>query len=97
MPKSRQPKEVWRETRRKVWGRDGRRCVRCLMPQRLDECHIDHIKSGKNAGNEMPNLRTLCRYCHVLRADIRHRGMIGKALQDGTIPADWRGLVWEDI
>lgn len=97
MPKSRQPKEVWWETRRKVWERDGRRCVRCLIPQQLNQCHIDHIRSGKLAGNEMENLRTLCRRCHVLRADHRHRGMIGKALQDDVIPADWRGLVWEDI
>jgi hypothetical protein len=44
----------------------------------IDECHIDHIQSGKRGSNEMPNLRTLCRRCHVLRADHRHQGMIAK-------------------
>jgi len=62
----------------------------------LNECHCDHIRSGKLASNEMANLRTLCRRCHVLRADNRHRGMIAAALRDGIIPPDWRGLVWSD-
>jgi hypothetical protein len=62
----------------------------------LEECHIDHIKSGKLGSNKLSNLRTLCRRCHVLRADNRHRGMIASALRDGIIPPDWRGLVWED-
>ena len=43
----------------------------------------------------MSNLRTLCRRCHALRADGRHRGLIYKALRDGRIPPDWRDLVWE--
>lgn len=43
----------------------------------------------------MNNLRTLCRRCHVLRSDRRHRGMIAGALRDGIIPADWRREVWE--
>lgn len=95
MPKKRQPKEIWDETRRRVWERDGRKCVHCGIPQALEVCHIDHIRSGKLAGNEMTNLRTLCRRCHVLRADERHRGMIAKALADGIIPPNWRELVWE--
>ena len=37
----------------------------------------------------------LCRRCHVLRADKRHRGMIANALRDGIIPPNWRELVWE--
>jgi 5-methylcytosine-specific restriction endonuclease McrA len=96
MPKKRQPREQWNETRRRVWERDGKKCIRCLTPQVLRECHIDHIRSGKLAGNEMSNLRTLCRRCHVLRADKRHRGMIANALRDGIIPPNWRELVWED-
>jgi 5-methylcytosine-specific restriction protein A len=95
MPRKRQPREIWLETRRKVWERDGRKCVHCETPQALEECHIDHIKSGKLAGNELTNLRTLCRRCHVLRADKRHRGMIASALRDGIIPPNWRELVWE--
>lgn len=101
MPKSRQPKEIWDETRKTIWNRDKGRCQGPYCKDApewslsLNLCHIDHIKSGKNATNKLTNLRTLCRRCHVLRADNRHRGMISKALEDGIIPPDWRGLVWE--
>ena len=95
MPKKRPPKEVWNVIRIKVLERDGYRCVRCHVEVAVDTAHIDHIKSGKLAGNELSNLRTLCRRCHVLRADFRHRGMIAKALADGIIPPNWRELVWE--
>ena len=103
MPKKRQPKEIWDETRRAVWERDGRRCVSPLsapicqgkpsLP--LEKAHCDHLRSGKLAGNEKSNLRTLCRACHCLRADMRHRGMIANALRDGIIPPHWRALVWD--
>ncbi len=96
MPRRRQPHEIWVITRREVWERDGGKCVRCGLPVRLNECHIDHIKSGKLAGNEKANLRTLCRRDHVLRADCRHRGMIAAALRDGVIGPDWRKDVWDD-
>jgi 5-methylcytosine-specific restriction enzyme A len=95
MPKKRQPKEVWRETRIKVLIRDNYKCVRCEISVSEKTAHIDHIKSGKLGTNHLTNLRTLCRRCHVLRADFRHRGMIAKALQDEIIPADWRKLVWD--
>lgn len=101
MPKKRPPKEVWDEKRQKVWQRDMGRCVGPYCQDKpewsieLEVCHIDHIKSGKLAGNELSNLRTLCRFCHVLRADNRHRGMIAAALRDGVIPPNWRELVWE--
>ena len=95
MPKTRQPREVWQETRKRVWERDSRKCVRCGCPVSLEECHIDHIQSGKRGTNHMSNLRTLCRRCHVLRGDPRHRGMTAKALADGIIPWNWRELVWE--
>jgi 5-methylcytosine-specific restriction protein A len=96
MPKKRPPKEVWiNNIRPIVWERDGRKCVRCATPLKLEECHIDHIKSGKLANNSLKNLRTLCRRCHVLRDDPRHRGMVAKAISDGIIPQNWRDLVWE--
>ena len=95
MPKTRPPKEVWKALRKIVWSRDGRKCVRCSKPQKLTECHIDHIQSGKRGTNKLKNLRTLCERCHVLRADHRHQGMIASALRRGIIPEDWRGLVWE--
>lgn len=95
MPKKRQPKELWSITRARIWARDGGRCQHCGAPQALEVCHIDHIRSGKLATNEDSNLRVLCRRCHVLRADMRHRGMIAQAIKDGIIPPDWRALVWE--
>ncbi len=61
----------------------------------LDRCHIDHIRPGKLGSNELNNLRVLCRRCHVLRADKRHRGMIATALRDGIIPPDWRQYAWD--
>ena len=76
--------------------RDGYKCVHCGLEVTEKTAHIDHIRSGKLAGNETSNLRALCRRCHVLRADMRHRGMISQALRDGIIPADWRELVWGD-
>lgn len=96
MPKKRPPKEVWNELRVIVWERDGKECVHCHTSVSLEECNIDHIRSGKLGTNELSNLRTLCRRCHVLRVDNRHRGMVAKALKDGVIPPDWRELVWED-
>lgn len=95
MPKSRQPREVWQQTRLKVLERDGYACVRCGCVLTVETAHIDHIKSGKLAGNELSNLRSLCRRDHVLRADKRHRGMVAAALRDGIIPPNWRELVWE--
>ena len=100
MPKSRPPREVWADKRKKVWERDQGRCQGPYCRDKpawslaLAEAHIDHIRSGKLATNELRNLRTLCRRCHVLRADNRHRGMIAAALRDGIIPPNWRELVW---
>ena len=96
MPRRRQPHELWQITRKRIWIRDGGCCVRCGRELLLKECHIDHIRSGKLGTNRDKNLRTLCRACHVLRADMRHRGMIASALRDGIVPPDWRKHVWED-
>ena len=95
MPKRRQPGEVWQETRRRILRRDNYICVRCLTSLSESTAHIDHIQSGKRGKNTDDNLRSLCRRCHVLRADFRHRGMIAKALADGIIDPDWREHVWE--
>jgi len=96
MPKSRQPREIWRETRRKVWNRDGRKCVHCGKRLRLNECHIDHIRSGKLGTNQLSNLRTLCRICHATRADHRHQALTMRLVRTGELPPNWRELVWED-
>lgn len=102
MPKSRPPKEVWQYLRKLVYQRDKGRCQGPYCKDKpewsisLQECHIDHIQSGKLGTNELSNLRVLCRYCHILRVDNRHRGMIANALKLGIIPPNWRELVWED-
>lgn len=78
-------------------------CLREMVANVLDAkktvtlytCHIDHIQSGMKGTNHIDNLRTLCRRCHVLRAVVRHRGMIAKALKDGIIDYTWRSEVWE--
>lgn len=95
MPKHRQPREVWQQTRLKVLERDGYKCVRCGCVLTVKTAHIDHIKSGKLAGNELSNLRSLCYRDHVLRADNRHRGMTAAALRKGIIGPNWREEVWE--
>lgn len=101
MPRTRQDKETWAETRRKVWLRDMGKCQGPYCKDTepwslsLEVCHIDHIKSGKNGTNHADNLRVLCRRCHVLRADFRHRGMMAHAIRDGIVPPNWRELVWE--
>lgn len=97
MPRKRPPREVWQTNiRPAIWTRDGGRCVRCKVAISLRSAHIDHIHSGKLSTNEFKGLRTLCRRCHVLRADMRHRGMIAAALRDGVIPPNWRELIWEE-
>lgn len=101
MPRHRPPLNLWREVRRKVWERDKGRCQGPYCQGKpewsisLEACHVDHIQSGKLASNGLSNLRVLCRRCHVLRADKRHRGMVLAALKDGVIPPNWRELVWE--
>ena len=97
MPKSRQPLEIWRETRLRVLKQCGFLCARpgCGKLLTIETAHIDHIVSGKQGSNHISNLRPLCRRCHVFRLDGRRRGMIGDALRDGIIPAEWRELLWE--
>jgi 5-methylcytosine-specific restriction endonuclease McrA len=102
MPKQRQPRVIWQRTRARIWQRDAGRCQGPYCREQppwslpLEQCHIDHIISGKCGSNADDNLRVLCRRCHILRADLRHRGMIANALRDGIIPPDWRALVWDD-
>jgi 5-methylcytosine-specific restriction protein A len=95
MPKKRQPRWLWKMTRRRILKRDGFKCVRCSTDLTESTAHVDHIQSGKLGSNHDSNLRTLCRRCHVLRADPRHRGMIASALRDGIIGPNWREQVWE--
>lgn len=95
LPRKRPHRLLWQEIRKKIFSRDGEKCTRCQILLSLGDCHIDHVISGKLGNNRKENLRTLCRRCHVLRLDHRHRGMLSKALRDGIIPPKWRDLVWE--
>lgn len=102
MGMKRQSREVWETTRERVWNRDLGRCQGPYCAElkewsiELNVCHIDHIKSGRLGTNADSNLRVLCRRCHVLRSDIRHQGMIKKAVEDGIIPPNYRHMVWSD-
>jgi len=95
MPKKRQPKEIWFETRLKILERDGYKCIRCTTPLTEYTAEIDHIQSGLQGSNKLSNLRSLCKRCHALRADLRHNGMRSRAIRKGIIPPNWREHVWE--
>ena len=53
----------WATIRRRVFERDGWRCVICQRPGRLECDHIRNLADGGD--NAMSNLRTLCRDCHI--------------------------------
>lgn len=97
MPKIRPPYETWvTNIRPVVWKRDKGKCTRCGVKLKLNKCHIDHIISGKDGSNKIKNLRTLCKKCHILRLDFRHRTMINNAVKVGVIPPDWRNFIWDE-
>lgn len=93
MPRKRQPNEQWKETRRKVFDRDQGLCQRCKEAVPITKGHVDHIQSGKQGSNHIVNLRWLCPKCHGLRMDFRHRGMQGKLVAKGLLPANWREVL----
>ena len=93
MPRKRQPREQWNETRKKVYERDAHICQKCKESVPLFEGHVDHIKSGKNGSNHISNLRWLCKRCHGLRLDHRHAGMRGRLVEQGILPPNWREVV----
>lgn len=99
---SRQPADIWRVTRQRIWTRDQGRCQGPYCQElpawtlSLKHAHIDHIREISQGGsNQDNNLRVLCRRCHCLRANHTHQGMISSALRDELIPPNWRVLVWE--
>ena len=54
----------WQAVRRRVFARDGWRCVLCGRRSAL-EC--DHVRPIEQSGDwfDLENLRTLCRSCHI--------------------------------
>ncbi len=97
MPRKR-PHQVWQPLRQIIWQRAGGMCQYPYGPHpvTLEACHIDPIRSSTKVTPSLTNLRALCRYHHILRADRPHAGMIAKALADGLLPLNWREFVWDD-
>ena len=68
----------WERVRRQALERDGHRCRECGKPGRLEVHHLLHLQSGGT--NELENLRTLCRSCHI-------------AIHKKAVDADWEALL----
>jgi hypothetical protein len=54
--------KAWRKRKVGVFARDGHKCVKCGVTDRLECDHIRPICEGGT--NSMQNLRTLCAPCH---------------------------------
>lgn len=100
MPRQRPEPSIWAKQRRQAWETYGGLCqgpyCRGKPPLPLSQVQIDHQYSGKLANNAQRFLRPLCKRCHALRLDYRHRGLIVKALQQNLIPPDWRQFLWDN-
>lgn len=48
-----------------VLERDGHQCTKCAETKGLIVHHIDHSGSSEKPNNDMSNLTTLCRSCHM--------------------------------
>ena len=53
----------WSVLRRQALERDDWQCVKCKRPGRLEVDHVIPIQDG--GSNELDNLQTLCRGCHI--------------------------------
>ncbi len=51
--------------KKRVLERDGYKCVECGKIKGLTVHHKDHSGNGENPNNDMDNLITLCRSCHM--------------------------------
>ena len=54
---------VWERLRRQVLDRDGRRCQQCGGVGKFEIHHL--IPLSKGGTNDLGNLTTLCRSCHI--------------------------------
>ena len=54
---------AWERQRRAVFDRDRWRCQKCGRPGKLEAHHVVEIAHG--GSNDLGNLRTLCRSCHI--------------------------------
>lgn len=70
----------WNERRKRVFMRDGNKCVKCSWPEgakrRSRELHVHHIRPLSQKGDHsLENLITLCHLCHR-KVDIMHSGVV---------------------
>lgn len=63
---------ISKETRKKVYRRDGWRCALCDSTRCIQIHHV--VPRGKGGPNTMQNLITLCSDCHGLAHGIDLRG-----------------------
>lgn len=78
----------WPLLRRAVFDRDGWRCVSCGRHGRLECDHID-----RNGGDEMDNLQTLCRACHIAKTAAENRRRADPELEAAR--DEWRAFARE--
>ena len=57
------PTRAWERIRKRVFERDKRRCRECGAAGRLEAHHMLSLAEGGT--NDLSNLRTLCRNCHI--------------------------------
>jgi 5-methylcytosine-specific restriction enzyme A len=81
-------------SRAEALKRDERCCQHCGGVVDSD-CEIDYLEFKRPPDDSVENLVTLCRRCWLLRDPHFRRADIGGALADGTLPSNWRDLVWE--
>ena len=72
-----------KETRKKIWKRDGGRCVMCGSTEHLNCSHIDHSKSNPKYDDES-NGRLLCEAEHYLIDHVNREGRNGLPLHQNA-------------
>ena len=76
----------WQQVRRKVFDRDGYRCVQCRHSGRLECDHIVPLDQGGELYDPV-NLQSLCKSCHVRKTRTENRRQLTLAEQG------WQRLV----
>lgn len=63
--------DINKETKNKVWERDGHRCIICHSPFAMPSCHF--IPRSKGGLGIEQNIVTLCARCHMMTDQSEHR------------------------
>ena len=87
----------WQRTRQEVFARDGRRCVTCGAPGRLECHHVIAARLEEVNFYAIDNLTTLCRNCHFIEENKRRAvdPQWRKYKKTYKLPNDWNALVKE--